>query len=52
MFAQRFMAGFKKAHFSAGKGRKLRVSRVDLVSEQVKEMLQNTDQKLILMVRS
>ncbi len=72
MFAQRFIAGFKKTHLlarfdgasrpwrgslqvaarRAGKERKSRVSRVDVVSEQVREMLQTSDQKLILMVRS
>ena len=44
MFAQKFLAGFRKE-------KKTRSPRVDVVSEQVKQMLQTSGQKLILMVR-
>ena len=45
MFAQRFLAGLKKE-------KKVRVTRkADVVAEQVKQMLRDSDQKLILMVR-
>ncbi len=43
MFAQKFAANFRR--------KKTRVGRVDVVAEQVRKMLQATDQKLILMVR-
>lgn len=45
MFATRFVTGFKRE-------KRGRIKKVDLVTEQVKKMLQTTDQKLILMVRS
>ena len=44
MFAQRFLAGFRKE-------KRIKTRKVDVVSEQVKQMLQETNQKLILMVR-
>lgn len=44
MFAQRFV-------FSLRKGKKNRAQTVDIVAEQVKKMLQETNQQLILMVR-
>lgn len=37
--------------FTNKKDRRSKVQRVDLVREQVKKMLTETDQKLILMVR-
>ena len=43
MFAQKFLASWKKE--------KRQKVRVDIVAEQVKQMLQTSDQKLILMVR-
>ena len=50
MFAQKFIDNFKK-----DKRRVRRISQglrgIDLVNEQVKKVLQETDQKLILMVR-
>lgn len=52
MFAQKFLAGLKKPFdFAQGKEKRTRVKRVDVVAEQVKQMLQTSDQKLILMVR-
>lgn len=45
MFAQRFLANFKRE-------KRVKAKRVDLVAEQVKQMLQTSDQQLILMVRS
>lgn len=48
MFAQKFLAGLT----SLKKERRVKSRRVDLVAEQVKQMLQETNQKLILMVRS
>lgn len=45
MFAARLMASFKR-------DRKVRTRRVDVITEQVKKVLQTADQKLILMVRS
>ena len=44
MFATRFVQGFKKE-------KRAREQRADVVTEQVKKVLQDTDQKLILMVR-
>lgn len=45
MFAQKFLANWKREkRVKAGR-------RVDLVAEQVKQVLQETNQKLILMVR-
>lgn len=44
MFALKFNLGLKR-------DRKARAQRVDLVTEQVKKVLTNSDQKLILMVR-
>lgn len=44
MFAQRFLTGWKRE-------RRVKTRKVDLVAEQVKQMLQETNQKLILMVR-
>jgi len=44
MFAQKFIASLRKE-------KRLRGRRVDVVAEQVKQVLQETDQKLILMVR-
>lgn len=44
MFAQKFLAGWKK-------DKKVKTRRVDIVSEQVKQMLQTSGQQLILMVR-
>ncbi len=52
MFAQRFLAGFKRPFgFTQGREKRIRTKRVDQVTEQVKQMLQTSDQKLILMVR-
>ena len=52
MFAQRFLANFKRPFgFTQGKEKRVRAKRVDVVAEQVKQMLQTSDQKLILMVR-
>ena len=45
MFAAKFLSGFKKE-------KRLRVKRVDVVDDQVKKVLTNADQQLILMVRS
>ena len=44
MFAQRLISSFRKEKRARGR-------RVDVVAEQVKEMLKDSDQKLILMVR-
>ena len=44
MFATRWVTFFKK-------DRKARIRRMDVVAEQVKKVLQEADQKLILMVR-
>lgn len=44
MFTQRFVTSLRK-------GKRARVQTVDIVAEQVKKMLQETNQKLILMVR-
>ncbi len=44
MFAQKFAAGFRKV-------RRSKTHRIDVVADQVRKMLQETDQKLILMVR-
>ena len=52
MFAQRFVAGLTRPFSSAqGREKRNRVQRVDVVAEQVRKVLQETDQKLILMVR-
>lgn len=52
MFATRFMTSFRKPFSLAhGRERRERVQRVDLVREQVRKVLQEVDQKLILMVR-
>ncbi len=45
MFADKFVSSFRKV-------RRSRPNRVDIVGEQVKKMLTDSDQKLILMVRS
>jgi len=45
MFAQRFVDRIQ------GKEKRGKVARVDIVAEQVKKMLQASDQKIILMVR-
>lgn len=47
----RFVTGFKRTYLSARKGKRVRVLRSDMVTEQVRKVLQETDQKLILMVR-
>ena len=44
MFVSRFTLGFKKE-------KRAKDRRVDVVNEQVKQVLGNSDQKLILMVR-
>lgn len=44
MFATHFLASLKKE-------KRVRSKRIDVMTEQVKKMLQTTDQKLILMVR-
>lgn len=44
MFDLKFNLGFRR-------DRKIRAQRIDLVTEQVKKVLTNSDQKLILMVR-
>lgn len=44
MFAQKFIANLKR-------DKKVRARRADVVADQVREMLQTSDQKLILMVR-
>lgn len=52
MFANRFMTSFRKPFgFTHSRERRERVERVDLVREQVRKVLQEVDQKLILMVR-
>ncbi len=52
MFATKFLASFKRPFgFAQGKEKRIRAKRVDIVAEQVKQMLQTSDQKLILMVR-
>lgn len=52
MFANRFMTSFRKPFGLAhGRERKARGQRVDIVREQVKKVLQEVDQQLILMVR-
>ena len=40
-----------KLHLGWKKEKKVRAQRVDLVTEQVKKVLTDSDQKLILMVR-
>lgn len=44
MFAQRFVQSFRRE-------RRGRAKKSDLITEQVRKVLQDTDQKLILMVR-
>ncbi len=44
MFAQRLLTGLKKEKRARGQ-------KADTVTEQVKQVLQTADQKLILMVR-
>lgn len=44
MFAARFISGFKKE-------RRARKTAMDTIAEQVKKVLKDSDQKLILMVR-
>ena len=44
MFAQRIVDSFKRE-------KRVKRQRVDLVAEQVRQVLQTEDQKLILMVR-
>lgn len=44
MFATRFITSFKRE-------KRTRTPKRDIISEQVKKMLQEADQKLILMVR-
>lgn len=44
MFAQKIAAGLKRVKRS-------RIQRADVVADQVRKMLQEADQKLILMVR-
>ncbi len=52
MFAQKFVNSWKKPFgFTQSKAKRSN-RRVDLVAEQVKKVLQTSDQKLILMVRS
>lgn len=45
MFSTKFTTGFKRER------RAKRIDRVDVVAEQVKKVLGDSDQKLILMVR-
>ena len=45
MFATRWVTNLRRE-------KRVRARRVDVVTEQVKKVLQATDQKLILMVRS
>lgn len=52
MFAGKFINSFKKACLTEKKVRRVRARRADIVTEQVKDVLQNSDQQLILMVRS
>ncbi|MCR4305526.1 MAG: hypothetical protein NUV73_00395 [Candidatus Daviesbacteria bacterium] len=47
MFASKWIAGFKRERRV-----RTRRSNIDTVTEQVKQVLQTADQKLILMVRS
>lgn len=42
---------FQMRIFSNRKDKRVKAQRVDLVKEQVKKMMSETDQKLILMVR-
>ena len=44
MFATRLVTGFRR-------DKKIRARKIDTVAEQVKKVLQEADQKLILMVR-
>lgn len=44
MFAQRFVQSFRRE-------KRIRGRKTDLVTEQVKKVLADSDQKLILMVR-
>lgn len=44
MFAQKIVANFSR--------KKTRTGRIDVVAEQVRKILKDSDQKLILMVRS
>ncbi len=44
MFAQRWLTSFKR-------DKRARAKRTDSVTEQVRQVLQTADQKLILMVR-
>jgi len=45
LFMDRFVSAVRKE-------RKVRVARRDVIAEQVRKVLESTDQKLILMVRS
>jgi len=50
MFADKFVTSFRRIYNSSPKRSKLH--RVDVMADQVKKMLQDSDQKLILAVRS
>jgi hypothetical protein len=56
MFATKFIAGFKQSLRPNGlkREKRIRARRVigDAVTEQVRQVLQTADQKLILMVRN
>ncbi len=55
MFVSKWMTGLRRPFDSAqgrGKRAKIRARGVDMVTKQVREVLQTADQKLILMVRS
>ena len=52
MFTTRFVQNLRRPFGSAqGRKKRARGRKADLVTEQVKKVLQDTDQKLILMVR-
>ncbi len=52
MFANKWMTNFKRAYLPTGREKRIRARKADTVAEQVKQVLQTADQKLILMVRS
>lgn len=54
MFVNRFMTGFRKTYLLGNREKRIgsRVDGVDMVTKQVRQVLQTADQKLILMVRN
>jgi len=49
MFAQKFVANLRKTYLPTDREKKAR--RADVITEQVRQVLKDSDQQLILMVR-